>query len=226
MKRKPTKTNPTASLTPEGAHRATGDLLIEVRQMIELSREHVAQQMNSALVVMYWRIGDRIRKEILSEKRAEYGKQIIESLSRQLTLEYGRGFSRSNLADMVRFSETFPDENILQTLSGKLGWSHLRLIINVDDALKRDFYTEMCKLERWSVRTLQKKIGSMLFERTALSRKPTELAQQELAALRKEDHTHQILFFAIHIYWISSGSKRRLAKRILKQLFYENWSNS
>ncbi|MBX3074690.1 hypothetical protein KF913_12245 [Candidatus Obscuribacterales bacterium] len=79
-----------------------------------------------------------------------------------------------------------------------MGWIHLRLIINVDDALKRDFYTEMCKLERWSVRTLQKKIGSMLFERTALSRKPTELAQQELAALRKEDHTHQILFFAIH----------------------------
>ncbi|MBX3148723.1 DUF1016 family protein [Candidatus Obscuribacterales bacterium] len=195
MKRKPTKTNPTASLTPEGAHRATGDLLIEVRQMIELSREHVAQQMNSALVVMYWRIGDRIRKEILSEKRAEYGKQIIENLSRQLTLEYGRGFSRSNLADMVRFSETFPDENILQTLSGKLGWSHLRLIINVDDALKRDFYTEMCKLERWSVRTLQKKIGSMLFERTALSRKPTELAQQELAALRKEDQLTPDLVF-------------------------------
>jgi predicted nuclease of restriction endonuclease-like (RecB) superfamily len=76
---------------------------------------------------------------------------------------------------MVRFAEVFPDEKILHTLCAKLSWSHFRLIIYLDDDLKRDFYAEMCRIERWSVRTLRQKIGGMLFERTALSKKPEKL---------------------------------------------------
>ncbi len=88
---------------------------------------------------------------------------------------------------MLHFAEAFPDAEIVSTLSRQLAWSHFLEIIYLKDDLKRDFYAEMCRLERWSVRTLRQRIGSMLFERTALSHKPNDLIQQELTALRKSD---------------------------------------
>jgi len=88
---------------------------------------------------------------------------------------------------MLHFFETFPDRKIVYSLSGQLSWTHFRNIIYIKDSLAREFYTEMCRLELWSVRTLQAKIQGMLFERTALSKKPEELARKEPAALRDED---------------------------------------
>ena len=88
---------------------------------------------------------------------------------------------------MVRFAEVFPDPRIVQPLAAQLSWTHFTLIIYLDDPLQRDFYAEMCRIERWNKRTLEKKIGSMLYERTALSRKPTKLAEMELKQLREED---------------------------------------
>ena len=110
-----------------------------------------------------------------SEKRAEYGEQIVATLSPQLTAEYGQGFAERNLFRMIQFAEVFPDGEIVATLSRQLGWSHFVELIPLDDPLKRDFYAEMCRVERWSVRTLRDKIGGMLFERTALCKKPDEL---------------------------------------------------
>ena len=150
-------------------------LLKDLRELIEAARQDVARQVNSALVLLYWRVGKRIRQDILKEKSAEYGEDIVATLSRELTKEFGPGFTARNLANMVRFAEVFPDEEILHTLCAKLSWSHFRLIIYLDDDLKRDFYAEMCRVERWSVRTLRQKIGEMLFERTALSKKPGKL---------------------------------------------------
>jgi len=122
-------------------------------------------------VLLYWEIGRRIRQDILREKRAEYGEQIVSALSRQLSAEFGRGFSRRNLFNMIGFAEVYPDPKIVQALTAQLGWTHWSLIIYLDAPLKRDFYAEMCRVERWNSRTLAKKIQSMLFERTALSRK-------------------------------------------------------
>lgn len=96
---------------------------------------------------------------------------------------------------MVQFSEIFPDKNIVATLSRQLSWSHFVALIPLKDSLQRDFYTEMCRIERWSVRLLKAKIQGMLFERTALSRKPEELAQQEIDALRTEDQMSPDLVF-------------------------------
>ena len=96
---------------------------------------------------------------------------------------------------MLRFAEVFPDKEILLTLSRKLSWSHFVELIRQKDPLKRDFYTEMCRVENWSVRTLRSKIGGMLFERTALSKKPAKLAEQELASLRAEDQLTPNLVF-------------------------------
>ena len=128
-------------------------------------------------------------------ERAEYGEQIVSALSAQLTAEFGRGFGRTNLFYMVQFAETFQDLEIVQTLSGQLSWSHFLAIIPLDTFLKRDFYAEMCRIERWSVRTLRQKIDRMLFERTAIAKKPEELIRADLDALRDEDRLTPDLVF-------------------------------
>lgn len=170
-------------------------LLSEVRELILQTRQTVAQGVNSALVLLYWQIGLRIRTDILKEKRAGYGEKIVSALSAQLTAEFGRGFTERNLGNMVRCAEVFPDANILHTLCAKLSWSHFRRIIYLDDPLKREFYAEMCRVEQWSVRTLHDKIQSMLFERTALSKKPDSLIAAELKKLRDEDKLSPDLVF-------------------------------
>jgi predicted nuclease of restriction endonuclease-like (RecB) superfamily len=119
----------------------------------------------------------------------------VEALSDSLKSEYGNWFGRSNLFNMIRFAETYQNPEIVQTLSAQLSWSHFIEIIHLKDPLQRQFYAEMARVERWSVRTLRKKIQGMLYERTAISRKPDELARQELEALQEEDHMTPDLVF-------------------------------
>lgn len=144
---------------------------------------------------MYWRIGTRIRLEILKEERAEYGVGIVSEVGRQLESEFGRGFSEKSVRHMIRFAEAFPDEQIVSALRRQLSWTHFKRLIYLDDPLKREFYVQMCRVEKWSTRTLDKKINSMLFERTALSRKPEKLIEQELKTLRDEDKLTPDLVF-------------------------------
>ena len=175
--------------------RRVAPLLADVRGLILAAREQVARAVDSGLVTLYWHIGRRVHQDILKEKRAEYGAEIVATLSRQLEAEFGRGFAEKNVRRMVQFAEAFPDERIVATLRRQLGWSHFKEIVPQQDELKRDFYAEMCRIERWSVRTLRKKIGGMLYERTALSKKPDKLIRQELAALREEDKLTPDLVF-------------------------------
>ena len=173
----------------------SGDLIGDIRSLIETARHNVAVTVNAGLTILYWQVGSRIRQDILKEKRADYGEKIISTLSIQLVKEFGNGFSRPNLFRMVRFAEVFPEGNIVSTLSRQLSWSHFVEIIPLKDDLQRDFYAEMCRIERWSVRTLRKKIDGMLYERTAISKKPEELVKQEIAALREEDKLTPDLVF-------------------------------
>jgi predicted nuclease of restriction endonuclease-like (RecB) superfamily len=170
-------------------------LFQDLRSLIIEARQDVSRQVNSALVMLYWRVGQRIRKDILKERRAEYGEEIVPTVSAQLVPEFGEGFSKRNLFRMIRFAEVFPAEQSVSTLSSQLGWSHFVEIVPLKDELQRDFYAEMCRIERWSVRTLHQKISGMLFERTALSKKPVELAKQELIKLREEDKLAPDLVF-------------------------------
>ena len=172
-----------------------GDLISDIRSLIETARHNVAVTVNAELTILYWQIGSRICQDILEKKRAEYGKEILATLSQELTKEYGNGFSYSALTRMVRFAEVFPDTQIVATLSRQLSWSHFKEIMPIKDDLQRDFYAEMCRKERWSVRTLRKKIDGMLYERTAISKKPEKLIEKDLAALREEDKLTPDLVF-------------------------------
>lgn len=170
-------------------------LLHDLRGLIEQTRSTVATTVNTALTMLYWRIGKRVNEEVLQGERAGYGKAIVATVSRQLVAEFGGNFSEKNLRHMMRFSETFPDEQIVSTLSRQLSWSHFKEIVYQKDSLQRDFYAELCRIEQWSVRTLRQQIGSMLYERTALSQKPDELIRLELDGLRDEDRLTPDLVF-------------------------------
>lgn len=170
-------------------------VLTEVRDLILEARQQTARMVNAGLTLLYWRVGDRIRQEILKEKRAEYGAEIVSALGRQLEQEFGRGFSTKSLHHMIRFAEAFPDAGIVSALLRELSWTHLKALTYVDEPLKRDFYAEMCRIERWSTRTLQERIQSMLYERTALSKKPAKLIEQDLKGLREEGRLTPDLVF-------------------------------
>jgi predicted nuclease of restriction endonuclease-like (RecB) superfamily len=159
-------------------------LLTDIRALIEESRRQAAVAVNMGLTLMYWRIGQRIRQNVLKGERAEYGKEILSTLSAELEPVYGRGFSARSLSRMIQFAEAFPDEQIVYALSRQLSWSHFQELLPLNKPLQRDFYAEMSRIEGWSVRTLRERVDSMLYERTALSQKPDELIRQELTALR------------------------------------------
>ncbi len=161
-------------------------LVSEIKQLIEQSRNRVAVQVNSAATILYWNIGKRIRKEVLKGQRAEYGKRILSELGKELTATFGRGWGEQQLRHCIRCAEVFTDERILYTLCTELSWSHIRQLMFIDDTLKRDFYTEMCRMEHWSVRQLGERIDSMLYERTAISKKPDETIAHDIELLRSE----------------------------------------
>ncbi len=171
------------------------ELLNTIISLINDARKHVAKTVNSELTLLYWNIGKLINRNILQNKRADYGKELIKELSEQLTAQYGRGFSKRNLHNFVKFNELYSDEKIVQTLSAQLSWSHIYTIIGIKDEIKREFYIQMCKHERWSVRTLQERIDKMLFERTAISKKPEETIINDLKQLENEKKISADLVF-------------------------------
>src|SRR5207302_2260912 len=130
---------PTRSLAGPGA------LLDDIRELIRQAREATAQAVNSALVLLYWQVGQRIHRDILKEERASYGEEILPTLSAKLVADFGNGFSARNLARMVRFAEVFPDRQVVVTLSRQLGLSHFVEIFYLRDDLQRDFYADMCR---------------------------------------------------------------------------------
>lgn len=170
-------------------------LLADIRLLIDGARQRVASAVNAELTQLYWHIGRRISTELLQGQRAEYGKQVVAELARQLTADFGKGWGERQLRYCVRVAEVFPDAEIVNTLCSQLSWSHLRLILQIDAPLKRDFYVEICRLEHWSVRQLQERINSLLFERTAISKKPEETIRQDLKQLREQGQLSPDLTF-------------------------------
>ena len=123
-------------------------LVSELRDLINDARNRVATTINAELTMLYWRIGARIRTETLNNERAEYGKQIIATVSQQLMAEFGKGFESKNIFRMMQFAELFPDAEIVASLMRQLSWTHFIQLLPLKDDLKRNFYAEMCRIER------------------------------------------------------------------------------
>jgi len=163
------------------------NLFARISSLIEQAKSRVVTTINEEMVLLYWNIGKTIREEIIKSERALYGKQIVSSLSRELVSMYGRGYSEQNLWHMVKFYEVYPILSAVQRELQGLSWTHIKSIIYLNDGLKRQFYATLCQKERWSTRTLQDRINSMLYERTALSKLPEETIKNQLKDLKEKD---------------------------------------
>ncbi|KAF0215231.1 MAG: hypothetical protein FD174_4170 [Geobacteraceae bacterium] len=170
------------------------DVLADLRELIHSARHRVATVANAEQTLLYWRLGRRIVSENLTAGRAEYGKKILVTLSQELVAEFGNGFSYSALTRMARFAELFAEEEIVVSLLQHLGWAHFLALLPIKDTLAREFYAEMCRVERWPVRTLRQKINGMLYERTALSKNTATVIKAELDNLREGQITPDMVF--------------------------------
>ena len=170
-------------------------LLQSIIGLINSARNNVAKTVNQELTLLYWNIGKSINEDVLLSARADYGKKVIPFLSESLTEQYGTGFNKRNLQSFVKLNAVFQDITILHTVCAKLSWSHLRDIIYLENSIQREFYIQMSIHERWSVRTLQERMETMLFERTAISQKPEETILNELKTLENEKKISPDLIF-------------------------------
>lgn len=144
-------------------------LFKELSSLIEQSQHHLVAQANSTLTMLFWHIGNRVNREILQYKRAEYSKQIVSTLSTQLKAQYGRNFELRNLRRMLQFAELFPDEQVLTALSRHLSWSHFVELLPVKTGEAKLFYAQLAANELLGIRDLRKKIAAKEFERTAIA---------------------------------------------------------
>ena len=204
-------------------------LINQIKVYIEEARQTVAITANSATTILYWNIGHRINSEILNNKRADYGKRIILLLSKKLTEEYGKGWSYKQLRHCLRFAETFRDREIVYALSRELSWTHFRTLIYIKNDMGRSFYLEMSRMEGWTTRVLSEKIDSMLFERTAISKKPEEQIRKELEDLRdKQKLTPDLVFrdpYVLDFLGLEDNfSERNLEESILRELENLFWN--
>jgi hypothetical protein len=127
-------------------------LIEELALLIEDGKKQLAYAANATITLTYWRIGKRINNEVLENKRAEYGKQIVVSVARQLTVQYGRSYEEKNLRRMMQFAQVFDEEPIVVALSRQLSWHHFIALIPVKNPLQRDFYAQMCRVEGWNIK--------------------------------------------------------------------------
>ena len=160
-------------------------LLGDLRKMIEAARLRVATAANAEVTLLYWRIGRKIHTEVFSGRaQPPTANQFLPRCRNNWSSSTAVDSRIPRLTRMAGFFVAFPEEAIVATLSQQLSWSHFRELLPLKQPLQREYYAEMCRIERWSVRTLHQRIDSMLYERTALSRKPEELIERELESLR------------------------------------------
>ncbi len=157
------------------------ELIDTIGSLLQQGRQQAVQSVNTILVQTYWYIGQHIVEfEQKGNQKAEYGSQLLDTLSKDLTQSYGKGFSRSNIFQIRQFYSKFQN---IQTLSGQLTWSHYTEILKANNDLELGFYSKQCQHERWSVRELKRQMRSSLFERLALSKD-----KEGVLKLAKEGH--------------------------------------
>lgn len=157
-----------------------------LESIIEKARIKVAVFLNAETTLLYWQVGNYINQQLIGESRAEYGAKIIATLSQQLTLHFGKGYTYTALIRMCKVATIF-NADIIATLSQQLSWSHLIELASIENETKRAFFTQLCVYERWGIRTLREKADTMLFERTAIATQPQTVVAAALNNLKEDN---------------------------------------
>jgi hypothetical protein len=206
-------------------------LFNELSLLIESSQRHLVSEVNSTLTMLFWRIGERINKDILQNKRADYGKEIVVTLSRQLQAKYGSNFEEKNLRRMLQFNTVFPEWENVVTLSRQLSWSHFLALIPIKSRERRLFYAEKAGAEIWGIRELRKNISDKVFERTAIAKMQLHEEVNKLDVFkdpyflnfpqywrRSPDLCFYITYFK-KLFLTTNSTKTNLAHKIMQHLF-------
>lgn len=188
-------------------------------KLIETAKRKVFETANFQTVYLFWHIGQELKDNILNGQKAEYGKSIVKNLSKELEFRYGRSYEKSSVFRMIQFYEEFPDFEKVATLSRQLTWSHFKELLPVNDELKRDFYAVLCKNEGWSVRTLRERKKSMLYERTAISKRPEKTIRKDIQLLEEKDVMTVDMFYRDPCILDFLDCRIPIVKRIWKMQF-------
>ena len=198
-------------------------LYSDVCDIIETAKARIAIYVNTNVCMTYWRVGTRIKEDVLYNKRAEYGKQIVKNLSVKLNQRYGKGWGFKTLQHCIRAAYTFSEDEIVYATRRQLYWSHLRSIMYIKDELERQFYIEMTALEHWDTRTLDEKIDKQLYLTTALSRRPEEVIRKQLDELRETQVVNPDMVFRSSYFLDMFGlpeifSENELEQKVVEQV--------
>ncbi|TXK51537.1 DUF1016 domain-containing protein [Pontibacter qinzhouensis] len=195
-------------------------LIRQIGELLKTGREQAGRAINTILVQTYWQIGKHIVEfEQGGKAKAEYGAELLDRLSKDLTLEFGKGFSRSNLFQIRQFYSRFPK---VQTLSGQLSWSHYTEILKADNDLEISFYARQCEKENWSVRELKRQMKSMLFHRLALSKDKAGVLQiaeqgaeiQKPADIIKDPYVFEFLGISQQFHYKEGELEEKLIRNL------------
>ena len=202
--RSKTATPSTGIVSPSAANAFSGRLFSDLRDLVRSARQRVAVAVNSEAISLYWQVGCRIKKDILKGGRGAYGEE-------------------TTIQHCVRVAYTFTEAEIVYALRTQLSWTHVRALMGIDDELKRMFYLEMAAHEHWSTRRMEEKIDAMLFERTAISRKPEAVIRAELAKVGERGELTPDLVFRSSYFFSLTGlrddySESDLEDAILAQI--------
>ena len=167
----------------------------EIKQILSQARQKTYQAINTAMVEAYWKIGERIvLEEQNGQERAAYGHEVIKNISKELSQEFGRGFSERTIRGFRQFYLSFPDEQIWQTLSAKLSWSHFQSILKVSNPNARQYYLREAAQEGWSVRALERNISTLYYQRM-LSSQNKDLVKNEMIQKTESSNSQNPLDF-------------------------------
>lgn len=170
-------------------------LFDDVCHIIDDARNRIASYLNTEICMTNWYVGKRIKEDVLFNQRAEYGKKVLKNLSLRLTEKFGIGWGYEKLKQCVRSAYLFSEEDIGYATRTQLNWTHLRTLMGIKDPLERQFYAQMCGIEHWDTRTLDKKIDQQLYQRTAISRQPEDVIKQELETVKSQSNLLPDLVF-------------------------------
>ena len=196
-------------------------LFSDVCEIIDNAKVRTANYVNTNICLTYWNIGKRIKEDVLFNKRAEYGKQIVKKLSSRLNNRYGKGWGFKTLQHCIRAAYIYSEEEIVYATRRQLYWSHLRSIMYLKDELERKFYIELTALEHWDTRTLDEKIDKNFYLTTALSRRPEELIRKQLDELRETQVVNADIIFRSSYFLDMFGLPDTFSENELEQTVVE-----
>ncbi len=188
------------------------DIVLEISALIEESKQQVVRTANSTLTLLFWQVGKRINEEVLKNERAQYGKQIVATVSAQIEMKYGRNFNEKNVRRMMKFASEFSDFEILPPLAAKLSWSHFIELFPLKSIESKIYYAQNAIENNWGKRELRNQIERKAFERNEIANMQFSESQPSLLNTFKDPY----LLDFLHLK--NTYLENDLEKAILREL--------